>query len=559
MWVHPSALFARPGDLSEPLPIRVFPFVHASATTGRESAIARYSCAANLEEGGPEVVYTLELPVKSRVSLNLQGDTDTVDVDVHILSSLAHDAEGLAPGCIDRGNEEAAADLEAGTYFVAVDSYTDESRAGPYELRADVAPFDEWYERDVAIGVRLRTKIYPALFGEAQNVSVLEVDLGANSLALRPIAGTGCTTVSELASAAGAVAAINAGFFGPNCASVSLLKIDGQLLASNAVTRTAFGLDATRRPLFARIAAGEDWPDAEQAVGGMPRIVTRGVAEVAMDEGASTSFVNDAHPRTAVGVGSDGRLLLATVDGRTAAGGGMTLRELADWMVWLGATDALNLDGGGSTTLWVTSEPYGGVVSYPSDDGVADHAGERGVSSALGVFAAALARPPAFFDFIPTSTTCVGEAAIADVAAYDLDGDALSFWIDDADFGGTVVLDDHGDGTAKVVLAPEASDLARGVATARLVVSDGTLETAMPLTLSFAGCPGVGPVDGGIADSSPLDAAPIDGVDARARDGSVPSVRRPSEEGCGCGTSRSGGAVAWLVIFTFLGRRRGST
>ncbi|MEK7358172.1 MAG: ATP-binding protein, partial [Bdellovibrionota bacterium] len=46
-----------------------------------------------------------------------------------------------------------------------------------------------------------------------------------------------------------------------------------------------------------------------------------------------------------------------------------------------GAVDALNLDGGGSTTLWAAGEPFGGVVNYPSDNNQADHAGQRSIAS----------------------------------------------------------------------------------------------------------------------------------------------------------------------------------
>lgn len=69
------------------------------------------------------------------------------------------------------------------------------------------------------------------------------------------------------------------------------------------------------------------------------------------------------------GVDARGRLILATVDGRQSGGSeGFTLQGAAAFMRWLGAVDALNLDGGGSTAMAV-----GGVlVNKPSDA-----AGER--------------------------------------------------------------------------------------------------------------------------------------------------------------------------------------
>ena len=52
-------------------------------------------------------------------------------------------------------------------------------------------------------------------------------------------------------------------------------------------------------------------------------------------------------------------------------------------MADLGAVDAVNLDGGGSTTLWVEDCWLDGVVNFPSDNGAADHEGARSVASGL--------------------------------------------------------------------------------------------------------------------------------------------------------------------------------
>ncbi|MEE6295661.1 phosphodiester glycosidase family protein [Georgenia wangjunii] len=88
------------------------------------------------------------------------------------------------------------------------------------------------------------------------------------------------------------------------------------------------------------------------------------------------------HPRTAVGLDDGGtRLILAAVDGRTTLSRGLSLDELAVFMRDLGADNALNLDGGGSTTL-VSQEPGedgAEVINSPSD-GV-----EREDANGLGV------------------------------------------------------------------------------------------------------------------------------------------------------------------------------
>ncbi|MCB9059395.1 MAG: phosphodiester glycosidase family protein [Calditrichae bacterium] len=86
-------------------------------------------------------------------------------------------------------------------------------------------------------------------------------------------------------------------------------------------------------------------------------------------------FALARHPRTAVGFNKEkSKLFLMTVDGRQPASAGMTLEELGDYMTGLGCWQALNFDGGGSTTMVID----GKVVNVPSDP-----TGERAVATAL--------------------------------------------------------------------------------------------------------------------------------------------------------------------------------
>ena len=115
-------------------------------------------------------------------------------------------------------------------------------------------------------------------------------------------------------------------------------------------------------------------------IGGWPRILRNGVditGDAPSVEGTLSRNAELRHPRTAVGFSRDSSTLyLFAVDGRSENSGGMTLTELATMMRTLGAWDALNFDGGGSTTMVI-----GGVVANkPSDP-----TGEREVGNALMV------------------------------------------------------------------------------------------------------------------------------------------------------------------------------
>lgn len=113
---------------------------------------------------------------------------------------------------------------------------------------------------------------------------------------------------------------------------------------------------------------------------GYPKIVSNGencALACYTEEGGSNTFATDRHPRTAAGFSEDKRYLyLVTVDGRQESSVGMSLPELADFLVNFGVYRAVNMDGGGSTTMVVRNS----IVNSPSDAG-----GERSVSNSLMV------------------------------------------------------------------------------------------------------------------------------------------------------------------------------
>lgn len=141
-----------------------------------------------------------------------------------------------------------------------------------------------------------------------------------------------------------------------------------QLRALSAGDTVAWRAEVVQGPAE-RGAAGE-------AVGGFPVLLRGGEPAPELEAGVQPAFGERRHPRTAVGWSEDGaRIFLVTVDGRQPGySDGMTLRELAMLLRRLGAAEAVNLDGGGSTAMVV----QGAVVNRPSD-----REGERPVGNAL--------------------------------------------------------------------------------------------------------------------------------------------------------------------------------
>ena len=115
--------------------------------------------------------------------------------------------------------------------------------------------------------------------------------------------------------------------------------------------------------------------DEEDIVAGVPQLIKDGKIDITWEQEKTTkSFVETRHPRTAVAKLKDGKFLMITVDGRSESSGGISLYDLAAYLLELGAVDAMNLDGGGSTTMFLD----GKVVNHPSDK-----EGERKVSDAI--------------------------------------------------------------------------------------------------------------------------------------------------------------------------------
>jgi uncharacterized protein YigE (DUF2233 family) len=120
-------------------------------------------------------------------------------------------------------------------------------------------------------------------------------------------------------------------------------------------------------------------PDARNAIAGGPALVHNGRLQkvrVEPDAPYEMSSLLERHPRTAVGW-NDQVIYLAQVDGRQKDWSvGMTADELAEFLLKLGCTEAINLDGGGSSCLWFAGQ----IRNHPCDGF------ERSVANSLIVF-----------------------------------------------------------------------------------------------------------------------------------------------------------------------------
>lgn len=212
---------------------------------------------------------------------------------------------------------------------------------------------------------------------ERLDVHVVRIDLTEKSL--RVIASEKSDaglTVSEFAEKRDAIVAINGDYFDPQ------LRPVGR--SAGACGVWAEGARVARRQGLVGVGRGRAaiqrstmrvrrWMTG--AVSGWPMLVDD--CEVIDDLPGSDHFTRAPHPRTAAGISADGRtMFLVVADGRRADAPGLTLPELAEFMAKeLGACEAMNLDGGGSSAMWIDDR----IVNRPSDGS------ERKVANHIGV------------------------------------------------------------------------------------------------------------------------------------------------------------------------------
>lgn len=217
-------------------------------------------------------------------------------------------------------------------------------------------------------------------------ITVLNAEIGDNEIGL----STGVSGSAFTKTAATHVILETEGSLPPTGVVKAQVKLFSPDNTKQAVEDGQMVLSATgnKRNLLTQLKQGDtvevltlsssvDWSKATHAVGGGPLLVKDGkVAVNAVAEKFAQDFSTTLHPRSAVGVTKSGDVWMVVVDGRQPMSRGASLDDLAKIMQRLGCVTAMNLDGGGSSTLNV-----GGLTMNRPSGG-----SERAISSSLLLF-----------------------------------------------------------------------------------------------------------------------------------------------------------------------------
>ncbi len=259
--------------------------------------------------------------------------------------------------------------------------------SGTIAAQDQTMPLDthSWSSDKIADGVYLESYHGSDLFSSTQSINVLRTYMTHANMNLKfTWSDSALVKTSVFAEKNGALAAVNGSFFDMQSGgSVVYFRVDDETLAKGAVDRRLYSENGgvgihDDGSVYIKARPKDGWLSADDStlLSSGPLLILDGKIR-----GFNTDpFNQNRHPRTAVGITDDNQLMLITVDGRSSEAHGMSIPELAEFMESLGAVSALNLDGGGSTAMWVQGR---GLVSYPSDNRRFDHEGERGVANAL--------------------------------------------------------------------------------------------------------------------------------------------------------------------------------
>lgn len=272
-----------------------------------------------------------------------------------------------------------------------------------------------WTDRSEQEGLPEGVKLFRGVQSSPATIAyLLEVDTKVENIVVHPYFSPTYRTTTNFTAHVGAIAAVNGGFFSTT-ASVSALVEPGVLKAQNLIavnrdgviypiSRGFFAINADRSmsvdwlyhfgstlndvyrlnnptpnmpgtPAPSPVKSdGSTYDQLLMGIGGGPVLVKNGQVRVTYDEegffGGSGLDGNLNRPRTAVGYTSDGRVLMVVVESGVISGGlvasfGISLPNLAQMMINLGAVEAMNLDGGGSSTVAVGNKlinnPNGGT------------------------------------------------------------------------------------------------------------------------------------------------------------------------------------------------------
>lgn len=274
--------------------------------------------------------------------------------------------------------------------------------AGAGNIRKDSLAFinADWETTELGHGAKaLHASIQ--MFDSQQSISVITYPARKFRTRLINSPGSQAGKTSAIGLREGAFAAVNGGYFDMAQLLPCVYFRTGDDVYGQTSPSEAFrvnGVVGTRDKKGRKVRIAPCSPSEYEVVAGKwhsvmasgPMLIDEG--EILVPEFTETdengkgidAFNDYRHPRSVIGYDDKGNVFLVVIDGRhPGKGDGASIYETALICRFLGMKDAINLDGGGSSSLWSREL---GVLSHPSDNKTFDHEGERTVPDIIGIF-----------------------------------------------------------------------------------------------------------------------------------------------------------------------------
>lgn len=251
----------------------------------------------------------------------------------------------------------------------------------------------QWNVTNIEPGIVHRHVQEPWLYDCPQNINIIEVDLKKRKdLGIAIAATQQMQKTSITASENNALAAINGSYFDMKKGNSVCFFRQGEMVV-DTTTANEFKMRVTGAIVVDKKGRINLIPwDKKTELKNIKKnkkanilasgpLMLRKGRYVALER---SKFNTDKHPRSAIARTKDNKVLFVTVDGRHKGNAeGINIFELSQLLKLLGATEAVNFDGGGSTTLWLKDAPEEGVLNMPTDNKKFDHQGQRPVPNII--------------------------------------------------------------------------------------------------------------------------------------------------------------------------------
>lgn len=224
---------------------------------------------------------------------------------------------------------------------------------------------------EIEFGIKLWKEYNTTLFDSFQSFNILNIDTSIRKLTIAYTENILMST-SDLADSIGGLAAVNGGFhaYGKNIGSITKLRVNNNdVVLNNTVTNWdltneniegVLTIDVNGFVDIVETTNVQNWNNAYTFIHSGPLLLMGGIIQSLNDR----KWNNVRNPRTGVCISYDNSVKLITIDGRFYTSAGMTLPEFQTFLKSIGCKSAINLDGGGSTTMYLKNI---GVVNEPRD------------------------------------------------------------------------------------------------------------------------------------------------------------------------------------------------